>query len=263
MNHAAFNAFMQLALGETGMEDVPQVLYLTHHALNTWPQQIYPPNAGPYLVPPLSMRVIPDSRWEALPITSNERELANNIIDEYKSQLVVDNAFLHSFVRSNELFAFWKRPILLSGSHTDAQIEPGLNNRLLTGETVSSFTKRVIGWRNIRAVYGEVSSEGTLHLMLEMYGSVRDGVLYQYMLMLGDGAGGVVQSTITVKDQDAYEVGGALTISAIQIAGPVIRVSIPYSELSGTKTFLISAAIYDYERSLSQTIWQSVRLPER
>lgn len=260
VDHAALNALMQFALSELDMDGVPQILFLTHHALNTWPRQGYPPNAGPYLLPPRDMRAMDDTDWQVLPTTAEDRQLASQIIGQYKSQLVVDNAYLHSFIRENQLFATRNRPALIQGRRADAQIEPLDENRLLLGLPATALG-RITGRERVEGVYGEVSNEGTLHLMMRLSKPLQPHVMHRFHLMLGDGRGGVTQSKIIVRNGKIYENGGALNFALVQAEGSLIHISIPYSAFANVKTFLISASICENESIINQSVWQSVELP--
>jgi LmbE family N-acetylglucosaminyl deacetylase len=260
VDHAAVNAMMQFALRSLGMDGVSQYLYLTHHAINTWPQSIYPRNAGPYLVPPVNLRLA-DTEWQVLPIAADEKQLARNIIDQYPSQLVVDNKYLHSFVRDNELFAVYKPPVLQSGQHTSDQIRPSVDNRLCVTPSGGILSRSTGDAKHIKALYGEISTDGFLHLMLEVREFVNPKIIYQMMMISESKSGAISHSTITVQNGQVYQVGIDYPIKLIQTGGAWIHLSLAFSELVDIKSCIIQASASNYERVESKTIWQELIFP--
>lgn len=260
VDHAAANAMMQLALSSLGLDQVPQILYLTHHALNTWPQPLYPANAGPCLVPPVNLRFT-DTEWQVLPITKEEEQLAHDIIAQYPSQLIVDNAFLHSFVRNNELFAAYHPPALAYGKHKSEQIQPSEDNQLIatpSGGILSLASND--GW-HIKTLHGEISTDGFLHLILKMENDVDTKAIYQFMLISESHSGEISHSTITVQNGQVYEVGFGYAIDPVQIEGAWIDLSIPYAAFGDIRACIIQASVCNYERVVSKTIWQALMIP--
>lgn len=260
LDHASVNAMMQFALRSLGMDGIPQYLYLTHHAFNTWPQAMYPRNAGPYLVPPVNLR-LSVTEWQILPITAEEKQLAQNVIDQYPSQLIVDNKYLHSFVRDNELFAVNKQPVLQYGKHTGDQMRPSVDNQICVTPTGSIFSRSADDAKHIKALYGEISTDGIFHLMLETIGPVNPKVIYQFMLISESNSGEISHSTITVQNGQVYTVGFDSPIDLVQTNEAWIHLAIPYSEFVDTKSCIIQASASIFERVESKTIWQELIFP--
>lgn len=260
VDHAAVNAMMQFALSSLGMNDVQQILYLTHHAHNSWPQQLYPANAGHHLVPPANLRFA-DTQWQVLPITKEEKQLARDILAQYPSQLIASNSYLHSFVRDNELFAAYNPPKLSYGMHASDQIQPSADNQLIVTPSGSILSRAPNDGRHIKSLNAEISTDGFLHLMLELKKPVDTEAIYQFMLILESSSGEISHSTITVQNKKVYEIGFGDAIEPIQTSGAWIDLSIPYSEFSEIKACIIQASVYDYERVVSKTIWQALTLP--
>jgi hypothetical protein len=259
-DHASVNAMMQFALRSLGMDDIPQYLYLTHHAFNTWPQAIYPRNAGPFLVPPVNLR-FSATEWQILPITAEEQILARKIIDQYPSQLIVDNKFLNSFVRNNELFEINTQSVLQYGKHTSDQIQPSVDNQICVTPSGSIFSPSADDAKHIKALYGEISTDGILHLMLETIGPVNPTVIYQLMLISEDKAGEISHSIITVQNGQVYTVGVDYPIDLLQTGEAWINLALPYSEFADMKSCVIQASASIFERVESKTIWQELIFP--
>ena len=260
VDHAALSAFTQVAIGRAGLESTQQLLYLTHHSLNSWPQQIYPPNAGPYLVPPADMLDDPGTSWMVLPITKEEKQLATDVIDQYRSQLIVDNAFLHSFVRDNQLFATAGKHLFADSGR--AQAVPDEDSLIIEGSPLPLFD-RILGSNHaIEGIYGELTSDGLLHLMLNTKGPVIKDAMYQIMLLLDNGVDKGMHVTITFQNGRMYVVGGDYQVEPVRVDGDYVECTIPYAEFAEIRTFLLSGAVSDYERTIDQTTWQSIEMAQ-
>jgi LmbE family N-acetylglucosaminyl deacetylase len=262
IDHASANAIMQFALRSLGMDGILQYLYLTHHASNTWPQVIYPQNAGPYLVPPINLR-LSFTDWQILPITAEEKQLAQNVIDQYPSQLIIDNKYLHSFVRDNELFAVYEQPVILFGKHSSDQIRPSMDNQIYVTPSGSIFSPSAYDSKHIKALYGEISTDGIFHLMLETKGPVNPKAIYQFMLISESNSGEISYTTITVQNGKVYKVGTDYPIELIQTNEAWIHLELPFSEFSNTKSSIIQASVSIFERVESKTIWQELIFPTK
>ena len=105
-DHAAAAAFAQAALllardgGSDWAHRARLRYYLIHRGDWPLPQGLRP--EAP-LVPPVGMRAL-DTRWEAYPISKPAREAKMRALKRYRSQMAVMSRFLHSFVRTNELY---------------------------------------------------------------------------------------------------------------------------------------------------------------
>jgi LmbE family N-acetylglucosaminyl deacetylase len=259
-DHAAVNAMMQFALGSLSMDGVPQLLYLTHHLFNTWPQPLYPGNAGPYLIPPADLRSVAGN-WQVLPMTTAEKKLASTIIGQYRSQLVVDNRFLHSFVRDNELFSTMNQPKLPYGRNTGDRIQPTPDNLLISASPAGHGSGLSGSNGPIKALHAEISTDGFLHLMLVTDKPIDPRIIYQFTLISETNGGAVLHSTITVQNGQAYEVGLGCTIHSLQTDNSCIHITIPYADLKDIKTGIVKASVNSYERIVSETIWQALNFP--
>jgi LmbE family N-acetylglucosaminyl deacetylase len=97
-DHFGTSAFVKYAIIRTNYTG-KCFTYLVHYP--NWP-------SPPYLSPLSNLsypNIANDTEWKILPLDSKDKKAKQRAIEAYKSQLIVNNTYYYSFVRTNELYA--------------------------------------------------------------------------------------------------------------------------------------------------------------
>ncbi len=106
-DHCATHLLVHDALAEAESHGLrpPRVLHYVVHFPG------FPSAQEPEIAIPPDAGVARGWRWRTLPLTASEEAGKLAAIDTFHSQMVVMSAFLHSFVRANELFVEGEQPL--------------------------------------------------------------------------------------------------------------------------------------------------------
>lgn len=268
---------LQRLVCEQELQNPPEMLaYLIHRG--DWPvPRLYSPR-WPLDPPNTVLRLRAADEWAYQPLTNEDRAQKRQAILEHKSQTAMMRMYMLSFVRSNELFAVLRSPVIAQLPSHQSRSSASRDSHWQTAEPTiwdpqgDTLTRLVSGGADLQAVYA-ATGNGMLYIMAKPKGRPSDNV--RYVLDISDFGNPRTQISVSYGPKQSVRTSSSSNLNPddVQIRRTVdgIEFAIPLTLFQtdrGTGTTAPSAVLLAIHSAMigdivvDRTGWTVLRLSE-
>lgn len=259
-DHWATSAFVRYAAIKTGYSG-KTYSYLVHKG--SWPSPLqYQPQST--LEAPDDLLEL-DANWLMMNLTQDDENRKEKAINSHATQISLMKNYLLSFVRTDEIFAYY--PIIQIQKETNPDFSKGMPSSSFNDLKYDSKTSLLLPSTDLAGA-GLVYDNNNAYVFLKTSGNINQKLVYDFHLRVFNGTD-FKRIDIKVKDGNAqYELKANNSIQSaekidIQAQNNILVVKIPLKLFKGASMLMMSADIKDDQSKtkLDDMSWRIFKFP--
>jgi LmbE family N-acetylglucosaminyl deacetylase len=260
-DHWATSAFVRYSLMELSYTG-EQYTYLVHKGSH-WPlPEYYLPNEK--LNPPSELIDL-DTIWTYISLTKDEENKKENAINSYKSQMNINNTFLQSFIRTNDLLAVYPD---ITIRRDNGDLSKGIIPESSYKDERADASNTILNPVSDLSSAGIVYDDNYLYLFMQTTNDINNTLLKSFHLRFFT-SNETKRIDITVKNGVAeYKQEASNSIKPnenpiVETKNNIITVKLPKSIFNGAKKAIMSTEIYDpnTKKQVDIMAWRNFNFP--